>query len=370
MSVKKFLLIPFIFCAITFLPPASLYAKQRETAVAGSFYPKDKTLLKPMVLNYINSAKIESYKKPFALISPHAGYPYSGKVAGYAYNLLKHYENEFDTIVILGVNHHARDFMGNSVYKGNSYKTPLGEIKINQQITNALLKHYGIVFKEKVHIKEHSIETQIPFIQAVGDFEIVPLIIGDYSAKNCDFIADTLISEIVNKHKRVLFIASCDFSHYKDYDTANKMDKEALTLIKNQEIRKFSQKTYQTREIELCGYGPVMVLSMMAKKLGLTGIETLKYLNSGDTAGSKDHVVGYGAVAFYQNNSQKKGEKKMNNQSTLTKEDKQFLLSAARKSLTSYIKDNNINIIYFIKKMFLSISTKNISYTRIKPTAK
>lgn len=337
----KIIKISTIFFVIAAFHPISLgLAKTREPAVSGSFYPQNKQRLQKTTESFIAQANIKNTKKPFALISPHAGYMYSGPVAGYTYKLLKKYKDDFDTIIILGVNHHHRGFSKNSIYKGENYRTPLGEIKINQKITANLLKYYGIIFEESVHTKEHSIETQIPFIQTIGNFTIVPLVIGNYSAKNCSFIADVLINEIVKKDKKVLFLASSDFSHYKDYETAKQMDKKALDMITNLKLKEFATATYKTNEIELCGFGPVMILSIMAKKLGITDIETLKYLNSGDTKGSKDHVVGYAAVAFYAN-KKTKGDKTMDN-TPLSKEEKKFLLETARTTITSHIKEGNI----------------------------
>lgn len=344
MNINKFVRTITVFCIFSTIMSGSLcFAKTRKPAVAGTFYSKNKKILDKEVSNHINKASVKKHKeKPLGLIVPHAGYPYSGPVAGYAYKLIKSYASDFDTIVILGVNHHLKGFSKNSLFKGTSYSSPLGEIQIDQRLSSRMFKYFGITFNEKAHQREHSIETQIPFIQKTGNFKILPIIIGDYSAKNCSLMADILIKELVEKKEKVLFLASSDFSHFHPYSEANKMDAHALDIIKNLDLKKFAEASYKTQDIELCGYGPSMILMIMAKKLGYNDVEVLKYLNSGDTKGSKSNVVGYASIAFYPGKKTIQEDKPMDkkNKNSLTKEEKIFLLKTARKTLISHIKTN------------------------------
>ncbi|MFC2140489.1 AmmeMemoRadiSam system protein B, partial [Candidatus Auribacterota bacterium] len=265
----------------------------------------------------------------------------------YSYNLLKQYKDNFDTIIILGVNHRSPGFYKNSVYAGDAYQTPLGNMSINQTIVKRLLAYDDIVFEEKVHRNEHSLEVQIPFLQEIKNFQIVPLIVGNYSLSNCQRLADILLKEVVNKEEKVLFLSSTDFSHFYPYEIANRMDQRAIRQILKLDITSFAS-LHSNKKIELCGYGPVLVPMMLAKKLGYEDTALLKYANSGDTAGSKKKVVGYGAIAFYQGkherhlNPKKKEEKKMEEKENYTKEEKEFLLKVARQTVETYVKERTI----------------------------
>lgn len=339
----KFLLILSLLYLLSFKVNWSL-ASVREPAVAGAFYPGSKESLKQQVDKYISQAQITPQDKNlFALLVPHAGYIYSGPVAGHAYKLLKYHKEKFDTIVLLGVNHRIAGFSQNSVYAGEAYRTPLGNLLINKEILNRLLKYDEIVFKKEVHLQEHSLEVQIPFLQQIKDFKIVPLIIGNYSKENCSRVADILIKELVKKKEKVLFLSSTDFSHFHPYDTAEQMDKKAIRDILTLNLNNFTAN-HQNRKTELCGYGGVLICMYMAQKLGYTDIELLKYANSGDTAGRKNSVVGYAAMAFYSTNTQniKKDGGKMEQKEAYTKEEKEFLLKIARKTVENFVREGKV----------------------------
>ncbi|MEA3358546.1 MAG: AmmeMemoRadiSam system protein B [Thermodesulfobacteriota bacterium] len=280
----------------------------RGPAVAGYFYPKNQSVLMEMVDQLIKNVKQEPvHGKILGLISPHAGYVYSGQVAAYSYRQIKN--KSYDTVIILGPSHHVY-FRGVSVGNWDLYETPLGNVRVNREISNKLLNSGEIFqFIEKAHIKEHSIETQIPFLQrTLKNFDIVPIVTGALSIENCEEISDILVK--IAKEKNILFIASSDMSHYPNYDNANKVDSHFLSLIENYDplivfnaANDFLKKEIPNLVTTMCGLNSVVTVMMTVKKCGGKGAKILHYANSGDVSiqGYKrtDRVVGYGAVAFY-----------------------------------------------------------------------
>lgn len=280
----------------------------RNPAVAGYFYPKNQSVLTETVDQLIKNVKQGPvHGTILGLISPHAGYGYSGQVAAFSYSQIKN--KSYDTVIILGPSHHVY-FRGASVGNWDSYETPLGNIRVNKEISNKLLNSGGIFhFIEKAHIKEHSIETQIPFLQrTLKNFDIVPIVTGELSTEDCEEISDILVK--IAKEKNILFIASSDMSHYPNYDNANKVDRHFLSLIEDYDplivfnaAHDFLKKEIPNLVTTMCGLNSVVTVMMTIKKCGGTGVKILYYANSGDVSmhGYKrtDRVVGYGAIAFY-----------------------------------------------------------------------
>ena len=277
-------------------------------AVAGYFYPGDQEGLKKTVDDFILNVKQEQIDgKILGLMSPHAGYVFSGQVAAYDYTQIK--DRQYDTVVIIGPSHHVY-LKGASVGNWDAYATPLGKVTVNKEIVNSLL---GIgepfQFVKAAHIREHSVETQIPFLQRVlRNFDIVPIVMGIPSLKDCEKISKAL-SRTVGK-KNVLFVASSDMSHYPDYSNASKVDQGTLSLIEKFDPGLvFDSGTESLREgipnlsTALCGLSSVVTVMMTIKQLGGNAVRILHYANSGDVSirGSRERqrVVGYGAVAFY-----------------------------------------------------------------------
>lgn len=331
---------------------ASALAECRDSVFAGAFYPESATLLKKMAGEYIANAKVEKDGLPqgqlMGIISPHAGYPYSGPVAGYAYKLLE--GQTFDTVIVLGPNHRLVGFNSVSVWNKGSFKTPLGEIPIDIEMADAIIKENPtkFIFHPNAHSQEHSIEVQLPFLQiALKDFKLVPIVVGDYSQNTCKELASAIFKSIGNK--KVLIVASTDLSHDKLYDKAVTMDKLGLGYAVNLDIDSLA-KAERDGKTEMCGYGPVLILLYAAKEMGCTEGILLKYANSGDTTNDKNgRIVGYGAVAFFktqigtedktqigteknkllvQANTNKEGEGMQNGAYTM--EEKKALLKLAR----------------------------------------
>jgi AmmeMemoRadiSam system protein B len=292
------------------LPFTHLLAQEkiRKPAVAGLFYPKDRKELTKRIDDFISNVKQEQIAGTIVgIMSPHAGYGFSGQVAAYSYSQIK--DKQYDTVILLGPSHRVY-LKGASVGNWDAYATPLGKVKVNKKIVTSLLSTGApFHFVEQAHIMEHSLETQIPFLQRVlKKFDIVPIVMGPPSLTYCKKISEALV-KIANK-RNVLFVASSDMSHFPDYRNANNVDRNTLSLIS-----KFDPKLVFTSEQEmlnkgipnlsttLCGLSSVVTIMMTVKQLGGNAVRVLHYANSGDVAihGRREtrRVVGYGAVAFY-----------------------------------------------------------------------
>jgi len=280
-------------------------AEVREPVAAGSFYPASPDQLRGMVEGFLKRAKVKRIEgDPVALIVPHAGYIFSGGVAAYAFKAIKGLR--FDDVVIIGPSHHV-SFPGASVYDGKAYKTPLGEVPIDRKAVKKLLEiDNGIRFYPPAHIREHSIEVELPFLQmTLKGFKIVPIVMWDFSPDNCKRLSEALIKAF--KGRRVLLVASSDMSHYPSYKDARRVDGETIKAVRSlnpEAVRQNDSKWLQSgvRELycTLCGLGPVVTVMETAKRMGADSVRVLKYANSGDVpSGGKSRVVGYMAVVIY-----------------------------------------------------------------------
>jgi len=299
-----------IIMIIPCLPFTHLIAQERvrKPAVAGYFYPKDKEELTKTVDDFISNVKHKQIDgKILGLMSPHAGYVFSGQVAAYSYSQIK--DRQYDTVIILGPSHHVY-LKGASVGNWDAYATPLGKVKVNKEIVTSLLSiGEPFHFVEQAHIMEHSVETQIPFLQRVlKNFDIVPIVIGPLSLINCKKISGALVKIV--KKRNVLFVASSDMSHFPGYNNANTVDRKTLALIEEgnpdsvfSSEKKLLKKGIPNLSTTLCGLSSVVTVMMTVKQLGGNAVTILHYANSGDISihGRREtrRVVGYGAVAFY-----------------------------------------------------------------------
>ncbi len=294
----------------------------RRPAVAGAFYPGSRLLLQRQVDGFLAKArKVELEGELIALIAPHAGYIYSGPVAAYSYKQLE--RRDFDTVILIGPSHHI-GFAGASVYNQGPYQTPLGLVEVDTDLASKIItQDKNIRYIPQAHIREHSLEVQLPFLQrTLKDFKIVPILISDPSLKNCQILADAIFKSI--KGKKVLIIASTDLSHYHPYKEACQLDKVTLGAIVTLDPEEVAEKG------DLCGKAAVLTTILLTRRLKADKAIILKYANSGDTAGPKDGVVGYGAVAI-----SKKGEKEM--EGVYSKKEREELLKIARDSIKSYL---------------------------------
>lgn len=274
----------------------------RPAAVAGTFYPDNPETLKAMVRKFLESAQKQkpaiSLKKIFGLISPHAGYVYSGQTAAFAYSLLG--KNSFNRVVVVSPSHY--DFLeGASICPGKAYTTPLGEIPIDKKLREKIcgLDKDNIVSVDWAgHGSEHALEVQLPFLQeTLGDFTLLPIVIGNQSSDVCDALGN-LLAETLKDEKNVLMVASSDLSHFHDAKTADKLDQNCLDVV-SQFNTDGLLKGLRSEKYEACGAGPIATVMLAAKKMGATHSQILHHCNSGDVIGDKSSVVGYMSAALY-----------------------------------------------------------------------
>jgi hypothetical protein len=256
----------------------------REAAVAGMFYPADPDELREMVQDFLANADKDG-SLPKAIICPHAGLIYSGPIAASAYARLYDGRERIERVVLLGPSHRV-PFQGLAMTAMDYYETPLGRIPIDHEAQQQIQALPQVKLLESAHAREHSLEVQLPFLQLVlEDFKLVPLVVGEASAEE--------VAEVLQRlwgGPETLIVISSDLSHYHDYFTARKMDSatsEAIVTLHPESIG------YD----DACGRIPVRGLLTLAIREGLQG-ELIDLRNSGDTAGSRDQVVGYGAYAF------------------------------------------------------------------------
>ncbi|HRN25076.1 MAG TPA: AmmeMemoRadiSam system protein B [Ignavibacteriaceae bacterium] len=269
--------------------------KIRHQQVAGYFYPAEKDKLQKDISSLLQSAKTEkSFNKIFGIVSPHAGYIYSGKTAAYVYNLLK--DKFYKTVIVISPSH-AEYFPGISIYDGDAYETPLGIVEIDQVMTDKLVEDSKIIFRGiQGHRKEHALEVQIPFLQSVlNDFKIVPIVMGDQSKMFVDELAER-IAKVVNDE--TLVVASSDMSHFYDAEEADRLDSVVEKRIIDFDFEQLL-KDLDDKECEACGGGIIAVMMKAASLKNITKSVVLNRSDSGDVTGDKSEVVGYLSAVVY-----------------------------------------------------------------------
>jgi MEMO1 family protein len=303
----------------------------REPALAGSWYPGDPEILSRDVKRYLENAKKEKVDGEIvALVSPHAGYMYSGQVAAYAYKLIE--GKSFDTVVVVGPSHRF-PFKGASLWDRGGFRTPLGVVPVDDELSKKLMeKRKEIRFIPEAHNQENSLELQIPFLQTVlKSFKLVPIAMEpDWSWETCQYLASAIAETV--RGKKVLLVASTDLSHYYTYNIAIELDRIFLNHIERFDIEGLNRDLKSNRT-EACGGGPVVTIMLAAKTLGANQGKVLKYLNSGDVTGDRSRVVGYAAGVFYKTVGGKekmKEEKKVGVDLGLNEEEKKTLHHIAK----------------------------------------
>jgi hypothetical protein len=256
----------------------------RQPAVAGTFYPGDASALERAVDTYLAGAEA-SGPPPKALIAPHAGYVYSAPVAASAYVRLRPLAGQVRRVVLLGPSHRV-PFRGVALTSAEAYRTPLGDVPVDREALASLEGLAQVGFLDEAHTWEHSLEVHLPFLQRVlGEFSLVPIVVGDADAETVAAVLDRLWGG-----PETLIVVSSDLSHYHDYATAREMDGRTSALIAE-------LATTELRGDQACGCRPINGLIQAVKDRGLKG-EVIDLRSSGDTAGPKDRVVGYGAYVF------------------------------------------------------------------------
>jgi AmmeMemoRadiSam system protein B len=281
----------------------------RNEAVAGAFYPADKNELREQVLGLLKKAKniIGAKAEKGKLVGgvvPHAGYIYSGECAANFYKGLKFK----GTVVLLGVNHSG---YGHSISLSlDDFKTPLGIVKNDKEFSKEIIRNKGSLDldeDEQAHSYEHSLEVQLPFLQIqLKDFKIVPIVLKDYTYDSCKKLANLIFQTADNLKRKILVIASSDFTHYgRDYGFMpffrdNKkgiceLDGKMIKLIEKMDSENFLKEAGNTT---ICGQGAIAVAIELAVLLGAKKGKLLKYYTSADKTGKCDSAVGYGCIGF------------------------------------------------------------------------
>lgn len=271
----------------------------REPAVSGMFYPDDPTKLRKDIEAYLKDAVAPDFKENIVgIISPHAGYIYSGKVAAYGFKMVA--KKQYDTVVIIGPSHRAY-FEGVALWKKGSFKTPLGVIDIDEDIAREIVDAGGIVKPNmETHREEHSLEVQLPFLQSVlNNFKIVPLIMGIQTSSACRELVQSIAKVLQGSKKKFLIVGSTDLSHYHPSTTARKLDDIIVRHLDTFNIPGMIEDV-ETGRTEACGAGPIIATMMLSQKLGADRGKVLKYADSGDVSGDRSGVVGYVSAMFYQ----------------------------------------------------------------------
>jgi len=265
----------------------------RLPAVAGTFYPEEASVLAREIDDLL--ARAESPQPSgtiLALVSPHAGYVYSGFTAAHAYRLLR--GSGVETVVLIGPSHREY-FEGISVFPGAAYRTPLGDVPVNTVIRERLLSR-GVLAAAVGHRAEHALEVQLPFLQrAMEHFSIVPLVMGSQRREYCRELG-TAIGDVLRDQNAVV-VASSDLSHYHPYDEAVRLDRRVADLVEAYDTDGLMDRL-EEETVEACGGGPIVAAMLAAGILGANRARVLHHCNSGDVTGDRGAVVGYLAAAM------------------------------------------------------------------------
>ncbi len=295
----------------------------REPAVAGRFYPANPVELRATIRGLLSAAKaterspdlpaaphenLHAPPAPKGIIAPHAGYVYSGPIAASAYSALDGLRGRVRRVILFGPAHFVR-LRGMALPTAEIFETPLGPVPIDREATERAVGLPFVLLNDAAHAREHSLEVHVPFLQEVlGDFQVVPLAVGEVTA---DEVSQVI--ELLWGGDETLFVVSSDLSHFHDYETAMRIDTETARLI---ESLRFEELTGD----RCCGFRPISGMLEAARHRGLH-VRRLDLRNSGDTAGPRDRVVGYGAFVVEESKNE------------LTAADRSTLLDVAAKSI-------------------------------------
>ena len=320
----------------------------RKSVLAGNWYSDDKNELKTQIEYLLDHAKIKNIAGEIrVLISPHAGYAYSGYTAANSYKQIA--GKNYDAIIILAPSHREK-FEGASVYIGDGYETPLGIVPIHKSLAKEVVANSDVIYESMDgHNEEHSLEIQLPFLQlALSDIKIVPIVVWDYSFNNCQKISKAITKAI--KDKNVLIVASTDLYHgYSVKECVDINDKtiEKMLKIEPEELcNGFLNQTYQA-----CGAGPVVIAELIALSKGANKATLLHRTNSSEAAKKEGgYVVGYSSIAIYKEdaaNTTNDSHKKVGVELGLNDENKQILLKVAREAIEKAVKGEKITTLKF-----------------------
>jgi AmmeMemoRadiSam system protein B/AmmeMemoRadiSam system protein A len=331
MEKRFFLSILIVLISLAVPGRGSAEGRIRKPVVAGMFYPSDPHELRRVIQGCMGSVeKVRINGKIVGLISPHAGYMYSGQVAACAYTLLE--GMDFEDVIVIGPSHRI-DFVGASIYDGEGYETPLGIVPIDGELSRKIGQQSKIVqYLPQAHAHEHSLEVQIPFLQSVlGRFSFVPMVMGpSWNVDVCRQLSQAVLQSV--RGRKALIVASSDLTHSYNYRQVVAQDELLARHVDQFDIEGLAEDLRRGR-CQACGGGPMVVSMMVAQGMGAERAKVLKLTNSADITGMKspgNYVVGYMAAALLQGVEKSAGG--------LTGREKQLLHQIARRAIENTLR--------------------------------
>lgn len=279
---------------------------KRAPAVAGMFYPNNPEELKGLVDQSFRNQRFGPGKAPpsgskrriYGIVSPHAGYVYSGAVAANGFYEVS--SMDFKNVVMIGPNHYG---IGSWVaaMKDGEWQTPLGQVSVNSELAKEIASRSSILdFDDFAHSRDHCLEVQLPFLQSIRqDFRIVPIVLISQRSDTAYDLGNAISETIVERGDidNTLLMASSDFTHYEPNSDAHRKDGELIKAILTLDVNKF-YAVLERLDVSACGYGAIATIMVAAKNMGATKGELLKYATSGDVTGDTGAVVGYSSIVF------------------------------------------------------------------------
>lgn len=266
----------------------------RPAAVADMFYTGNAIELAAQISDFVDAgidsdvidAEQSASLKPKALIVPHAGFVYSGATAGQGYALVKKLAKKITKVIVIGPCHRVW-VEGLAIPDCQYFETPLGKVEIDPKSLSEIIKFPQVIVSNEAHEHEHSIEVQLPFLQSIiPQFKLIPIVVGSISTSQLVEVIEFLWGD-----EKTLIVISSDLSHFLDYDSAVRIDRQTSQTIEQLKPDRISQRM-------ACGSSAIKAILTIAQNKNLN-VKTISQCNSGDTAGSKDRVVGYGTYAIY-----------------------------------------------------------------------
>jgi AmmeMemoRadiSam system protein B len=269
----------------------------RRAAVAGTWYPDKPARLIAELDTYLAAADVRRDAPPLAIVAPHAGLMYSGPVAAHSYNVAR--SSRPDSVVIVGPLHFV-PFAGVSIWPDGTWETPFGPVAVDSRLARLIADASDtIVPLEEAHVREHSLEMQLPFLaHLMSGVPIVPMVMG-YQTRKTAFALGQAVAEAVRATgNRVLLVASSDLSHYEDARVAAQLDGVVIERVAANDASGLMQ-ALEREPRHACGGGPMVAVLDAAARLGASTARILRYADSGDVSGDKSSVVGYMAAAVW-----------------------------------------------------------------------
>ena len=305
----------------------------RKSIHAGTWYPGNEKELQKVIHDFLENSRARVHGEIYGLITPHAGYIYSGSVAAFAYKTVEN--QEFDDVIIIGPSHH-HGFYGASVDTMAGRNTPLGKVDFDLKLARKIIKqNKNITYDPRAHSEEHSTEIQVPFLQVIlKKFKAVEIVMGGQDYAICEALSNAIIN--TTKGKKILIVASSDLSHYHPQKEAERLDNLVIEAVSNYDPKLLHQRL-SSGSCEACGGGPIITAMLITQKLGATNAKPVMYATSGKTSGDYSQVVGYLAAVFY-----KEEEIKVGVDLGFTQQEKAKLKEIAQKSVAAAVRDEKL----------------------------